>query len=255
MKVIIIEDEALSAKHLTRLLTESGEAVVILTVLDSVKAAVRWLSENPNPDLIFMDIQLSDGLCFDIFELCPVASPVVFTTAYDEYAIRAFKVNSIDYLLKPISPVDLQASLKKFFKIAAPINDQPTVQELLKLVKQISEKQPAYRSRFLLKKGETFHKISSSEIAYFQLENKLTSLTLNSDKKFITDYTLDELEASLDPGQFFRINRQCIININAIESIHLFPGGSLKLKVRPPQQSSFLVSRRRVPLFKEWIEK
>ncbi len=255
MKTVIIEDEVLSAKRLKRLLEETGEQVEVLATLGGVRSAIMWFKTNPPPDLVFMDIQLSDGLSFEIFESVEVTCPVVFTTAFDEYAVRAFKVNSVDYLLKPIRRQDLEQSLKKFNALFGESKSHDELANFREVLQKISLKQPVYRSRFLLKKGETFHKVKSEEIAYFFLENKITFLMLYNGKKFISDLPLEELESSLNPDVFFRVSRQCIVNVNCIESIHLFPGGSLKLKVQPPPEEAIIVSRRRAAAFKEWMDK
>lgn len=255
MNIVIIEDEALNAKRLQRLLADTGELIKVLTILGGVGSSVKWFKENPAPDLVFMDIQLSDGLSFEIFENVTLTSPVIFTTAFDEYAIRAFKVNSVDYLLKPINKNDLEQSLRKFHSQFEEKKSTEDLVDLREVLLKINQKQPVYRSRFLLKKGETFHKVKSEEIAYFFLENKLTCIMLFNGKKFISDYALDDLETSIDPAVFFRVNRQCIVNVNAIESVHLFPGGSLKLKVIPPPDENIIVSRRRSADFKNWMDK
>jgi two-component system, LytTR family, response regulator LytT len=255
MKVLIIEDEALASKRLKQLIQEINNSIKILDVLESIESTLKWFKGSITPDLIFMDIQLSDGLCFEIFNRIKIDIPIIFTTAFDEYAIQAFKVNSIDYLLKPINKKDLEQALTKFEALKEQYSNSLKGFEIQQLLQKMSLNQKVYRSRFLVKAGQTFVKINSEIIAYFFVDNKLTYGNLFNNKKYLLDYTLDDLENELDPQMFIRINRQFILNINSIESVHIFFGGSLKLHLIPKCEEEVIVSRRRVAAFKEWMNK
>jgi two-component system, LytTR family, response regulator LytT len=255
MQVLIIEDEALASKRLKQLIQEINNSIKILDVLDSIESTVKWFNGSITPELIFMDIQLADGLCFEIFNRIKIDVPIIFTTAFDEYAIQAFKVNSVDYLLKPINKKDLEQALIKYEDIKDHYSVSSKDSDIQQLLQRMSLNQKVYRSRFLVKTGQTFVKINSDNIAYFFVDNKLTYGILTNNKKYLIDYTLDELENELDPQVFFRINRQFILNINSIESVHIFFGGSLKLHLLPKCEEEVLVSRRRVAAFKEWMNK
>lgn len=255
MKVLIIEDEALASKRLKQLIQEINNSIKILDVLESIESTLKWFKGSITPDLIFMDIQLSDGLCFEIFNRIKIDIPIIFTTAFDEYAIQAFKVNSIDYLLKPINKKDLEQALTKFEALKEQYSNYLKGFEIQQLLQKMSLNQKVYRSRFLVKAGQTFVKINSEIIAYFFVDNKLTYGNLFNNKKYLLDYTLDDLENELDPQMFIRINRQFILNINSIESVHIFFGGSLKLHLIPKCEEEVIISRRRVAAFKEWMNK
>lgn len=253
MKVLIIEDELPAAKRLKSLLKEVDPAIEIINVIDSISTAVKWLNNNSAPDLIFMDIQLSDGLSFEIFNQAKIKSPVIFTTAFDEYAIRAFKVNSIDYLLKPIETNDLYNSLKKLDDLRKQFSAESELDNLKRFLETLTQNKSIYKTRFLVKSGQSFIRVSAEDCAYFSLENKLTYLILFNGKKHLVDFTLDELENQLDPKIFFRANRQYIVNIEAIISVHNFFGGKLKLRLKPETGENVMVSREKAVLFKEWM--
>ncbi|MGE5432633.1 MAG: LytR/AlgR family response regulator transcription factor [Syntrophomonadaceae bacterium] len=255
MKILIIEDEAPASRRLKKLLSELEPAAEIQGCLESVEASVEWLRKNPAPDIIFMDIQLSDGLSFEIFNNVNVDSPVIFTTAYDEYAIQAFKVNSIDYLLKPIDTSSLSASIDKFRKIRDVYSVQYRANEIAELLKSITPASPVYKSRFLIKSGTSMLVIPASEAAYFYVDNKVTYLVGQNGRKHLTDHTLDELEELLDPQHFFRANRKFIVNINAIESAASAFGGKLKLRLSQKTGEEIIVSRERASAFREWLDK
>lgn len=253
MKVLIIEDETLASKRLKQLIAECSNDAKILDVLESVESVVKWFKCGVQPDLIFMDIQLSDGLCFEIFNQVKVDSPIIFTTAFDEYAVRAFKVNSIDYLLKPINKKELVLAIKKFERLQVQFTHSNRMDDIQTLLQQMNVNQKVYRSRFMVKTGQNFLKISSEDIAYFFVNKKLTYCILFNNKKHMLDCTLDELENELDPKFFFRINRQFILNINSVGTVHIYFGGSLKVHLIPNAVDEVIVSRRRVTAFKEWM--
>jgi len=254
MKALIIEDELPAAKRFKSILKEADPSIEVLSVIDSISASVKWINSNPVPDLIFMDIQLSDGLSFEIFKHAKISCPIIFTTAFDEYAIQAFKVNSIDYLLKPIEIGDLKNSLKKLGELKKQLSHDGESEQFRKMLEMIAQNRIVFKTRFLVKSGQSFFRIGAEECAYFSLENKLTYINLFSGKKHLVDFTLDELEKQLDPKIFFRANRQFIINIESITSVHNFFGGKLKLKLKPEALENVIVSREKASTFKEWME-
>ena len=254
MKTIIIEDEYPAAERLRQLLSRLDAQVEVLAVLDSVSGAISWLEKNQPPDLIFSDIQLSDGLSFQIFEAVTVRSPIIFTTSYDEYAIKAFKVKSIDYLLKPVKLKELQAATDKYYEMQqkAAIGDYAMKMEaLLDALPMTGRK---YKSRFLVKHQEQLLPIAKEEIAYFYSTNGMVCLVRRDGKQFLVDFTLEELEKKLEPSYFFRLNRQFIATLESIANIHTYFNGKLKLVLRPETAQEVLVSREKVQIFKEWVE-
>jgi two-component system response regulator LytT len=252
MNVLIVEDEAPASRRLQQLIKETDSSLHIMSTVDSIDLAVKWLNSNPAPDIIFMDIQLADGLSFEIFNRANITSPVIFTTAYDEYALKAFKVNSIDYLLKPIEKEDLFRSIEKLKSLKKQFISKGSIpiQSLLETLKLNKN----YKSRFLVKIGEKLVSISIDSIAYFISEDKLTFLVTNDNKKYPLDYSLDELDTMLDPKFFFRLNRQCLTKINSIQSIHNYFNGKLKLFLTPPTAKEMIVSREKSSHFKQWLE-
>ncbi|MGE5680118.1 MAG: LytR/AlgR family response regulator transcription factor [Bacillota bacterium] len=255
MKVLIVEDEVLTSRRLSQMILSYDSTIEILGVLDSIESVVNWFQKNNEPDLIFMDIQLSDGLCFEIFNKTSIEAPIIFTTAFDEYAIQAFRVNSIDYLLKPVKKEELIKSLEKYDRFKSRFSGVFKTSEIYEVLKSMSVSQQIYKSRFLVKSGQAFIKINSESVAYFYSENKLTYLVLFNGKKYLSDHTLEVLEGQLDPAMFFRVSRQHIVNVNSIEGIHIYFGGSLKLQLTPKADADVIVSRRRVISFKEWMNK
>jgi two-component system response regulator LytT len=258
MDVLVIEDEELAVRKLTKLLQDVDNSIRIVGTAASVRASVQWLQNNATPDLILMDIELADGQSFEIFEQTPVESPVIFTTSYDEYALRAFKVNSIDYLLKPIKRHELEASLEKHRKLRNPAEPETGGKMAIDaLVQQLRQQiQPAeYRKRFLVKHLSQWMPIEVADIAYFYSEEGVSLFRTRTNQKFSVDYTLDELEAMLDPLQFFRANRQFIVDINCVQQIHPYFNNKLKLTLKPAPEEEVLVSRERATEFKKWMGK
>lgn len=247
MKILLIEDELPAARQLTRMLLAERPDAEILDTPDSVETATRWLAAHPAPDLIFMDIQIADGLSFDIFRQVKITSPVIFTTAFDQYAVQAFRVNAIDYLLKPIDPDELRRALEKIERHeSAPAIDIEAIASLLK--------KPNYKDRFLVKTGQHLTFIQASDIAFFRSSDGLTQAwLLSSGKKHFIDSTLEELERLLDPAQFFRISRQMTVRLTAISKIHTHLNGRLKLELQPASTDEIFVSRERVGEFKTWL--
>lgn len=254
MRCLIIEDEYHAAKRLTALVEKLQPAARMLQVLDSVEDAAEWLENHPPPDLIFMDIQLADGLSFEIFKKTEVSAPVIFTTAFDEYALRAFKANSVDYLLKPIDEKDLAAALQKFErffgKSAPPQIDLAAIQAMLQAATR-----PEYSSRFIIKAGQGLSYIGTEEIACFFSEGGITYLLSQGGKKHHLDYTLEQLEELLDPQNFFRINRRLIVAIKAVHKVSDYFNSRLKITLQPEADLDTVVSRERVKDFKGWLGK
>lgn len=250
MKVLIIEDERLAAQKLIRLLEEIDPEIEILSVIGSVEQAINWLNTNPAPDLIFMDIQLEDGISFEIFENTEIKTPVIFTTAYDEYTLRAFKVNSVDYLLKPIVSDDLQAALRKFNTFHREKEDYNRIESIIRQL------QPKTKERFLIKIGEHYRSIPIPSIHCFFILERNTFLLTDKGKSYPIDYSLDTLEQMVDPSLFFRVSRNFIVNFNAIRDIIVYSSSRLKIIVANwTEKEEILVSRERVGKFKEWMDR
>ncbi len=250
MKIAIIEDEVLAAERLEELIREVRPESRIMIKLESVAESVEWLKSN-TPDLIFLDIQLSDGIGFSIFQEIKESIPVIFTTAYEEYAIRAFKLNSVDYLLKPIRVNDLRESFEKFEHLKKPNN--PDFEQLLKM---LSAKDVNYKKRFMVKYGQFLHKVEVEDIAYFYAMEKSVFLATFKNESLALDYTLEKLQEMIDPAKFFRINRRMIINIKAIKKMHSYSRSRIKLDLTPPEPKNVeaLVSIERTADFKNWID-
>jgi DNA-binding LytR/AlgR family response regulator len=251
MNVLIIEDEPLAAEKLQSMLLEINEKIKIVTILSSVQESIRWFQENPTPDLIFSDIQIADGLSFEIFKQVEPQCPIIFATAYDQYAIEAFEVNSIDYLLKPIHPTKLANSIEKFKKLKGETKNNLPIEEILKAMQSASS---TYKSRFLVKSGQLIKTIKTEQIAYFYSKDKLNFLVTFDGKKYVIDYTLDEVNEMLAPKEFFRINRQFIIHLDAASEIHTYFKGRLKLVLKPNIEEEVIVSSEKTPAFKAWLE-
>jgi two-component system, LytTR family, response regulator LytT len=251
MKVVIIEDEVLAAERLEALLKEIDNDVNVMARIGSVSEASAWLSIN-KPDLIFLDIQLSDGLSFTIFEEVTTDAPIVFTTAYDQYAIKAFKLNSIDYLLKPVKKSELAVSIEKFrkFKPQTSIN----FEELLKQIRPGSEQ---YKKRFLVQYGQKIKKVETEEIAYFYAMSKNVFITTFAGQTYPIEYTLDKLEDLINKDDFFRINRKMIISYRAIKNMIPYSRSRIKIDLHPPVSKELdpLVSIERSSEFKKWMDK
>jgi len=255
VKVVVIEDEHLAAERLIELIKKCDATFEIVAHCDSVKKSVAWFQDNPKPSLVFMDIQLGDGLCFEIFEQVEVACPVIFTTAYNEYAIQAFKVNSLAYLLKPIKASDLNAAIEKYK--ASPYfatNDSaPEWQYLYEKTLQMITHQ--YKKRFLIKIGTHIKSIPVDEILFFYSYEKGTFVCTSTGKNYLVDYTLEQLKDLLDPLLFFRINRKYFISVSAIADMLTHSTYRLKLKLNHCTDQDIYVSRDKMQEFKEWLDK
>lgn len=250
MNIVIIEDEDRTARQLERLLKKYDPDVQILVQLPSIKTAVEWFNQNPKPDLVFMDIHLEDGLAFSIFEQIQLTVPVIFTTAYDEYMLKAFKVNSIDYLLKPIDFDELAAAIEKYKNLR---NQQiaPDLSALLALIQK--PKAPSFKERFMINIGTKIHSIEVSNIAYFYSEEKGTFLMTKTGQLLPIEQSLDQMISLLTPDNFFRVSRQFIVARTAIQTIHTYSAGKLKLDLVPVSRLEVFVSTRRLPEFKDWL--
>ncbi|XVJ65303.1 MAG: response regulator transcription factor [Lacibacter sp.] len=254
MKVLIVEDEELAVKKLRKTLETVDATAEVVGTVDSIKAGVEWLEQNPQPDLILMDIELADGQSFEIFNLTEVKSPVIFTTSYDEYALKAFKVNSVDYLLKPIQKDELQSALEKFKKTHAAGKADINIDSLVKEL-QLKLQPKEYRKRFLVKNGQKLVSIEVNDIAYFYSDGRLNFFKTTDNKKFVVDYTMDELEEMLDPERYFRISRSFYVSIASIDKIDDYFGNRLILQLKPAVDKEALVSREKVTDFKKWMGK
>lgn len=255
MDILIIEDEELAVRRLKGLLQEVAPDANIVGDTDSIESSVEWLQNHPVPDLILMDIELSDGQSFEIFDLTEVKSTIIFTTSYDEYAIKAFKVNSADYLLKPIEKEDLQAALNKYSQLKKHYGGNAV--NVDSLVKELQEKLQSknYRKRFLVKQGVKLVSIEVQDIAYFYTEGRVNFFRTKDGKKFIVDYTLEDLETMLQPDDFFRINRSFYISVSSVAKIDDYFGQRLILALQPSSDKEVIVSRERVTDFKKWMGK
>ncbi len=247
MKAVIVEDEKPAARRLQRMLSKEGLEVEIM--LHSVTEGVEWFSNNDVPDLIFLDIQISDGLSFEIFEQVDVKSAVIFTTAYDEYALKAFKLNSIDYLLKPIDEEELHAAIQKFQKLNKKNSIDFDVQHFKELLLG-----KTHKTRYTVSVGQHLKIVETAEISCFYTENKATYLHNNEGRNYVMDTTLDTLEKELNTDQFFRINRQAIIKLKAIEDIITYSNSRLKIQLKNFKNFELIVARERVKDFKNWLE-
>ncbi len=254
MKVLIIEDESLSAEKIAAYLARYNENIEVLAQLDSVEASVQWFREHDHPDLVFLDIYLSDGICFSIFKEVEVDAPVIFTTAHDKYALKAFELNSIDYLLKPLKYDSFVAALNKFKKLTggAYIKDIDT--RIQGLIESMNSRQVQYKSRFLVKSGNKIRYINSMQIAYIYSDDKMSFLVTGEDSKYAIDSSLDLLQHQMDPNYFFRINRKFLIHINSLKAIHPFFKGRLKVELNPRFQESIIISSKKSQLFKDWLD-
>ena len=249
IKILIIEDEEPAAERLAKMLLDIDPNIIVVGNTVSVKSSVKWFKENPIPDLILMDINLSDGHSFDIFKEVEISAPIVFITAYDQYAIDAFKLNSIDYILKPIKKDELRNALDKFKRMG---NIQ--VQHMTSLLNTIKSNQDKeFQKRIVIRYGDTIKMIEIADIAYFYTEEKINFLCTNGDTRMPIDQNLDELEEILDPKIYFRINRQFIINISAIEKMLTWSKSRVKIILKPASEHETIVSTERSSHFKDWL--
>ena len=250
MKALIIEDEKAAVRNLKALLKEVAPVIEVIGVLDSVTECVAWFQSEPAPDVVFMDIHLADGSSFEIFEHCRIPCPIIFTTAYDEYALKAFKVNSIDYLLKPIGAADLRRALDKL----ASLHHATDPQESLSALIHSLQKRGHYKTHFLIPyKGDKLLPLAVDQVQYFCITEGITKAVVSSQESYVLPHTLDELADSLDPERFFRVNRQYIIARNVVRDIDLWFNNRLSINLKIPVNEKILVSKLRVNEFKNWF--
>jgi DNA-binding LytR/AlgR family response regulator len=252
MKVLIVEDEPLAAAQLAALLAQLKPQAEIVAVCDTIKSTLKWFGKNSIPDLAFFDIQLGDGLSFEIFKKITLTIPVIFTTAYDQYALQAFKVNSIDYLLKPIDKAELSVALSKFENLHTHSSYQITSELIHSLISSVGKRE--YKKRFLVKIGTHLRAVSTEEVLYFYSFQKGTFLKANDGRNYLLDQTLEVIEQLVDPEIFFRINRKYMVSLEAITDVHAYSNSRLKLKVKNQEEDDFLVAREKVKAFKDWLE-
>ncbi|NEN22685.1 response regulator transcription factor [Cryomorpha ignava] len=253
MNLLIIEDEEQAAKKLRRILKDLLPNAFMHGALESVEDAVEWIKDNPNPDLIFMDIHLADGLSFEIFTKIEVSSPVIFTTAYDQYALRAFKLNSVDYLLKPIEKEELEKALKKYeTHFSKPKWPEGSNQRYITTKTDYENK---YKQRFISKIGDKIVAVNTEDIVFAYSENRATYLKNEDGKNFLVDFSLEQLENLLDPEMFFRLNRQYISRFEGIEKMVSYSNSRLKIWLKHCDNADIVLSREKTRLFKEWIDR
>jgi DNA-binding LytR/AlgR family response regulator len=253
MNILIIEDETQAAQRLEKLVSELLPQSRVVGKIDTVKKAVQWFRSNPAPALALMDIQLADGISFQIFEQCEVKCPVIFTTAYDEYALKAFKVNSIDYILKPVDKDELRQAIDKFRNL---VRDEPGTKAFIdnvsEAIRMLTRK---YKTRFVIKVGEHLKTVETDSIGYFFSQDKATFCCTTDNRTLILDFTLEQLEDMVDPEKFFRINRKYLVSATAISDIISYTNSRLRLVLRHSTDNDVIVSRERVQEFREWLDR
>ncbi|WP_421764509.1 LytR/AlgR family response regulator transcription factor [Ekhidna sp.] len=252
MKVLIVEDEAPAFRRLEKILLEIDQSIEILEVLDSVEDTVKWVKNHEQPDLALFDIQISDGISFQIFDQVEIKCPVIFTTAFDEYLLKAFKVNSIDYLLKPIKKEDLEGALEKYRNLR--VNFSQNGIDMSALLSQISFTDTKYKSRFLVKQGDKMLAIRTDDIVCFQSKHGVVHINTKNEKTYLSDFTLDDLINQLDPRLFYRANRQFIVNADYISTIHKHFKGKLLIELIHFSDEQILVSSEKATSLKQWLD-
>jgi DNA-binding LytR/AlgR family response regulator len=250
MNIVIIEDEKLAADHLEKMIRKYDETIRIMAKLESIEESVDWFSSNPEPDLIFLDIHLEDGLSFSIFEQINIKSAIIFTTAFDEYAIRAFKLKSIDYLLKPVMQNELNKAIEKYKDWKKPEMRPVDFDELMTL---ITNKEEKFTDRFSVTVGSRLKSIPVNDIAYIYSEEGITFIITNEKSRYTIDHSLESVMGILNPKMFFRINRQFIVGLKSIKNIHVYPKSRLKLELIPPADTEVFVTIDKAVKFKEWL--
>ncbi len=250
VRILLIEDELPAAKRLTKLITDTANDFEIVQLCDSIESSIQYLKSNKQPDLIFLDVQLGDGLSFEIFNEVDITCPIIFTTAYDEYVFRAFELNSIDYLMKPIHPDALAKSIEKFRKISQVI--QPDWQFITQLLDQENN---AYKQRFLVNVGSNLLTVPTSDAAYFYSIERSSFLVTRTGKTYSLDFSLDKIEGMLSPKEYFRVNRQYLVSLSAIKKILVLSKSKLKIALEPTSTEEVFVSNARAHEFRLWLDK
>jgi DNA-binding LytR/AlgR family response regulator len=252
MKVLIVEDEPLSAEHLRRILGKINTNIEVVKTVESIKETISFISKQQDLDLIFLDIHIADGNSFEIFSKVTIQTPIIFTTAYNEYAIKAFKLNSIDYLLKPIGFDDLNNAINKYYKLKLSYQENAQKEKIENAISILTKN---YKTRFLVKLGETISSIKVEDISFFIAEDGITLLVNKEGKRFPVDYSIDALELLISPDVFFRINRKVLVHIDRILQVHTYFNSRLKLSLQYINQDDAIVSRERVSDFKLWLDR
>ncbi len=250
MKVLIVEDENLAAQRLEKMIHHFDASIQVIDVLESVEESVEWFKNNPEPELIFLDIHLEDDLSFAIFENVSIKAPVIFTTAFDEYAIKAFKLRSIDYLLKPVVQEELNKAIQKYKEWNANAHAPVDMRSLYELV---SKRDPVYKERFLITVGQKIKTVGIDAVNYFYSDEGMTFMVLQNKTEYPIDYSLDALVNELNPKDFFRINRKFIVRLSALANVHVYPKSRLKVVLTPPYTEDVFVSLEKVTAFKKWL--
>lgn len=251
MKILIIEDETMAVQRLIKMVQSLEPNVVILQDLDTIEAAIEWFQNHEMPDLVFLDIQLADGSSFEIFKTIQITCPIVFITAFDQYAIQAFKVNAIDYILKPVKKQELANSLEKFKQLHQPL--QIDYQQILQAIN--TQNPPKYQSRFLIRFGQKYRIVEVADIAYFFIKDKIVFACTFEDKHYPMDYNLDKLETMVSLDDFYRINRQVMARVEAISELYAYSKSRVKVTLQPPIDYDVIVSKERSSMFKRWLER
>jgi two-component system response regulator LytT len=256
IKVVIIEDELPAQRLLKETLQDVNFETELIGCLNSIKSAVKWFQNNPHPDIILLDIQLSDGLCFEIFKQVKIDSTIIFTTAFDEYAIQAFKVNSIDYLLKPIEKDELQTAFEKYQQYNTQfIQEKNSNIDFSELASLIKSEKTEYRKRFLIQSNESFFHLPVGDIALFYSMQGVTFAVTFEKREYPVNFSLESLKEQLHPDKFFKINRQFVVSIDAIKRVHSYYNGKLKLEIKPSHTEDIIVGKDKVAAFKRWLDK
>ena len=253
MKVVIVEDELVAAQKLERLISQSNDDIQVIAILQSVDESIEWFTLNTAPDLVFMDIHLADGSAFSIFDKVQISCPIIFTTAYDEYALKAFEVNSIDYLLKPINEKSFEHAMNKFRNLAATKSYDTDM--LANVLAAFKDTKKVYKSNFLIPHKDKFIPLAVDKIACLYTENKMVKIITSDNQTYTIDSSLEDMYAQLDPAQFFRANRQYIISHNSIKDISIWFGSKLSVNLNVIVPEKIIVSKARVPEFKVWYTK
>ncbi|MFA8435062.1 MAG: LytR/AlgR family response regulator transcription factor [Marinifilaceae bacterium] len=251
LKVVLVEDEKPAARRLERML--KAEGITTIATLHSIAAAIEWFAQNEHPDLLFLDIQLSDGLSFEIFEQTEISSSIIFTTAYDEYALKAFKLRSIDYLLKPIDEDELKKAIEKYHQFHPQKEETLSAKQIAQIKQLLISPKKNYKERFTVKVGQHIRTIPTLEGECFFSQNKASFIYTNTGRSYPIEHSLEQLEELLDPNTFFRVSRKFFVNLNSIEDIIAYSNSRLKVKLNTYRDDEIIVSRERVKEFKTWL--
>lgn len=256
LKVLIIEDEIPAQRLLKETLQEINFEIEVVACLNSIKSAIEWFQNNQHPEIVLLDIQLSDGLSFEIFRQVKIESLIIFTTAYDEYAMQAFKVNSLDYLLKPIEKDELQAAFEKYHEYNKQfIQEKNAGIDFIELASLIKNEKPEYRKRFLIQSNESFFHLPIEQIAFFYSMQGITFVVTFEKREYPVNFSLENLKEQLNPELFFKVNRQIIINIDSIKRVHTYFNGKLKLQTQPEHSEEIVVGKDKAASFKRWLDR